>query len=91
MARSARGFAGTRAKDGRLHPRSPQLPRRLRAGLPFGTSCTGIGLAIPTSATRKHTAEIAEAEDLPRQTDAELDLIHEAFPRGPRPRTRRML
>ena len=46
--------------------------------------------AIPKSATPEHTAENAGAGEL-RLTDAEMDLIDEAFPRGPRPRALPML
>jgi len=46
--------------------------------------------AIPKSATPEHTVENAGAGDL-RLTDAEVDLIDEAFPRGPRPRVLPML
>jgi diketogulonate reductase-like aldo/keto reductase len=46
--------------------------------------------AIPKSATREHTAENAGAGDL-RLSEAEMDLLDEAFPRGPRPRELPML
>jgi diketogulonate reductase-like aldo/keto reductase len=41
--------------------------------------------AIPKAATTEHAAENAAAGDL-RLTEAELDRIDQAFPRGPRPR-----
>ena len=46
--------------------------------------------AIPKAATSEHTAENAGAGDL-RLSKAEMDLIDEAFPRGPRPRHLPML
>ena len=46
--------------------------------------------AIPKSATPEHTAENAVAGDL-RLSAAEMNLIDEAFPRGPRPRELPML
>ena len=46
--------------------------------------------AIPKSATPEHTAENAVAGDL-RLSAAEMNLIDEAFPRGPRPRALPML
>lgn len=46
--------------------------------------------AIPKSAIPAHTAENAGAGDL-RLTEAEMDLIDAAFPRGPRPRQLPML
>jgi diketogulonate reductase-like aldo/keto reductase len=41
--------------------------------------------AIPKSSTPEHVIENAEAGDL-RLSDADIDLIDRAFPRGPRPR-----
>jgi diketogulonate reductase-like aldo/keto reductase len=84
-------FPGPRAKGGRLHAKIAAAhgatPRQV--ALRFLVQRQSI-FAIPKSATPEHTAENAGAGDL-RLTDAKVDLIDEAFPRGPRPRALPML
>jgi diketogulonate reductase-like aldo/keto reductase len=84
-------FPGPRTKGGRLlakiaaaHGATPR-----QVALRFLVQRQSV-FAIPKSATPEHTSENAGAGDL-RLTDAEMDLIDEAFPRGPRPRELPML
>jgi diketogulonate reductase-like aldo/keto reductase len=84
-------FPGPRTKGGRLlakiaagHGATPR-----QVALRFLVQRQSV-FAIPKSATPEHIAENAGAGDL-RLTDAEMDLIDEAFPRGPRPRELPML